>query len=115
MHTCKTGRLPAEAAARRARGDAGEQGGRKKKRPGGSAQVLDKARFGQGNPSFSLGWIWPGLAGFGSIWRNLDSAWIFLGCYPLHISATDLILSSTPAAQLAANRLLALRPRPCFT
>ena len=90
-------RLPAEAAARGARGDAGEPGRQKKKRPGGSAQVIDKARFGQGNPSFSLGWIWPGLAGFGSIWPNLDSAWIFLGCYSLHICAMDLILSGRPA------------------
>jgi hypothetical protein len=36
--------------------------------------------------------LWPGLAGFASIWPNLDSAWIFLGCYTLHIGATDLIL-----------------------
>ena len=74
-------KVPGGAAARRARGDVGEPGRRRKKRLGGSAQVLDKARFGQGNPSFSLGWIWPGLAGFGSIWPNLDSAWIFLGRY----------------------------------
>ena len=46
--------------------------GERKNTLGGSAQVLDKARFGQGNPSFSLGWIWPGFAGFGSIWPNLD-------------------------------------------
>jgi hypothetical protein len=28
----------------------------------------------------------------------LDRAWIFLGRHTLHISATDLILSSPPAA-----------------
>ncbi len=39
---------------------------RKKKWPGGSAQVIEKARFGEGNPSISLGEIWPGFAGFGS-------------------------------------------------
>jgi hypothetical protein len=73
--------------------------GKRKNALGGSAQVLDKARFGQGNPSFSLDYLWPGFAGFGSIWPNLDGAWIFLGCYPLPIGATDLILSSPPAGQ----------------
>src|SRR5208282_6222176 len=58
--------------------------------------------FGQGNPSFSLDSVWPGLAGFGSIWPNLDSAWIFLGCYTLHIGARDLIVSSPPAGRRPA-------------
>src|SRR5271155_3165441 len=105
------GGLSRRRAARRARGDAGGPERRKKKRPGGSAQVLDKPRFGQGNPSFSLGWVWPGLAGFGSIWPNLDSAWIFLGCHTLHIGATDLILefaAGGPSPRCARN----LQPRP---
>jgi hypothetical protein len=38
------------------------------------------------------------LAGFGSIWLNLDSAWIFLGFYALRFGATDLIFN------LAAGR-----------
>jgi hypothetical protein len=39
------------------------------------------------------------LAQFGSIWLNLDSAWIFLGCYASHIAA-DVIQSSPPAAPI---------------
>jgi hypothetical protein len=60
-------------------GDAGEGDRQMKKRPGGSAQVLDKARFGQGNGDIlveiqafpflldlaRLCWIWPNLAQFG--------------------------------------------------
>jgi hypothetical protein len=38
----------------------------KGKMPRGSAQVFEKARFGEGNPRISLAQIWPGFAGFGS-------------------------------------------------
>jgi hypothetical protein len=58
------------------------KGGKRKKAPGGSAEVLEKARFGQGNPRKSkpfpliflarLGWILPDLAKFGS---GLGFAW----------------------------------------
>ena len=59
-----------EAAVPRARGDASERGGLKNA-PGG------RHRFGQGNPSFSLGWIWLDLAQFGPIWGiRLDFPWI---------------------------------------
>ena len=58
---------PAEAAMETAQsrdlGEAGGLGSTKKKRPWGSAQVLEKARSGQGNPSFSFGFLWPGFAG----------------------------------------------------
>jgi hypothetical protein len=50
-HEAQEGSRPG-AAVRRARGDAGEPGEQNKKRPGGSAQVLDKAQNGQENPSF---------------------------------------------------------------
>jgi hypothetical protein len=33
--------------------------------PWGSAQVLEKARFGEMNPRIFLGSIWPDFAGFG--------------------------------------------------
>jgi hypothetical protein len=56
------GRSGGPARARRC----GRTAQAKEKTPlGGSAQVLDEARFGQGNPSFSLGWAWLDLAGFG--------------------------------------------------
>jgi hypothetical protein len=52
--------------------DRKEKGREKKKMAWGSAQPLEKARFGQGNPRkcklFSLiffGWAWPGFAGLG--------------------------------------------------
>jgi hypothetical protein len=73
-------RAPAEAAMETAQSrDSGGLGSAKKKRPWGSAQVLEKARSGQGNPSFSFGCLWPGFAGFGRFWLNLVWAWIFLG------------------------------------
>jgi hypothetical protein len=34
-------------------------------------QVLDKARNGQGNPSFFLGWAWLDFDGFGWLWVDL--------------------------------------------
>jgi hypothetical protein len=43
--------------------------GQKKKSAQGSAQVFEKARFGQGNPSVFLGFIWLGLG-----WILLDLA-----------------------------------------
>jgi hypothetical protein len=46
------------------------------------------------------------LARFGQIWLNLESAWIFLGFYALHIPATDLILNSTPAGRRPAQPML---------
>ena len=73
----------------------------------GAVRVLGQLGiYRPGNPSFSLGLIWPGFAGFGSIWLNLDSAWIFLGCHTLHIGATDLILSwpAGGADQLSARK-----------
>jgi hypothetical protein len=33
--------------------------------PWGSAQVIEKARFGEGNARISFGLFWPGFAGFG--------------------------------------------------
>ena len=57
---------PAEAAMETAQSrDLGEARIRehKEKRPWGSAQVLEKARSGQGNPSFSFSCLWPGFAG----------------------------------------------------
>jgi hypothetical protein len=74
-------KAPAEAAVRRARGYAEGPGRQKKKHAGGSAQVLDKARFGQGNPRFSFDYLWPGFAGFGSVWLSLaqfGSIWLNL-------------------------------------
>ena len=57
---------------RRNSGERANQGGKRKKAPGGSAEVLEKARFGQGNPRkskriplLSLAGIRPGLARFG--------------------------------------------------
>jgi hypothetical protein len=54
----------------------------KKKVPGGSAQAIKKARFGQGNPRKSkpFSWIyfalaWVDFAGFGQIWNWLGKAW----------------------------------------
>ena len=40
------------------------RGGKRKSRPGGSAQAFEKARSGRGNAELSLGCPWPGLAGF---------------------------------------------------
>jgi hypothetical protein len=40
--------------------------GQKEKRPWGSAQVIDKAQFGEENPRIFLGFIWPGFAGWGA-------------------------------------------------
>ena len=52
---------------------------RKKKWRGGSAQAFEKARFGEGNASFSLAQFWPGFAGFGSNFArfgfSLDFIW----------------------------------------
>jgi hypothetical protein len=72
---------PAEAAMETSRhsGEAGGLGSTTKKQPWGSAQVIEKARSGQGNPSFSFGFPWPGFAGFGQFWLNLVWAWIFPG------------------------------------
>src|SRR5580658_9937799 len=98
------GRLPPEAAIGRALGVAGEPGRQKKKRPGGSAQVLDKARFGQGESKLFLGLA---LAGLGWILLNLAQfgfIWIPLGCSSLHIDATDL--SAPPAARRPRARRL---------
>jgi hypothetical protein len=52
---------------------------RRKKRPGGSAQAFEKARFGEGNPRISFDFSWPGFAGFGSNLAQFGSIWIFLG------------------------------------
>jgi hypothetical protein len=37
----------------------------------GSAQPIEKARFGQGNQRISLAFLWRNLAGFGKIWNRL--------------------------------------------
>jgi hypothetical protein len=55
------------------------QESKKKKPPQGSAQALEKARFGQENPRkskpFSLILFSPGLVGFCWIWLDLALAW----------------------------------------
>jgi hypothetical protein len=40
-----------------------EAGSGEEKRPWGSAQALDKARFGEGNPRIFFALIWLGFAG----------------------------------------------------
>ena len=88
-------------AVRRARGDAGEPGGRNKKRPGGSAQVLDRARF---RTRKSKLFPWLDLAGLGWIWldwlTDLDSA----SDFPWMFCTTALVVSSpNPSAALATG------------
>ena len=101
----------------------GRTGEAKRKRPWGVAQVLEKAQFGQENPSFSLGWIWPNFAGFGQTWLNLGLAWIFLGncashaygCHdivihtygPFQVGAVSMTLSIRDAATDRLVRILA--------
>jgi hypothetical protein len=75
-----------------------DRAGKRKNALGGPRKSLIRLDSDKENPSLSFDRLWPGLAGFGSIWLNLDSAWIFLGLYALYIGATDLILN------LAAGR-----------
>jgi hypothetical protein len=56
-----------------------ERGTDKYFRARGSGQPIEKAQFRQGKSkeiqALFLDRFWPGLAGFGQIWLNLDSAW----------------------------------------
>jgi hypothetical protein len=58
----------------------GPTGRAKEKTPSGSAQVLDKARFGQrriqASPLIGFGRAWLGLAQFGPIGIRLDFPWM---------------------------------------
>jgi hypothetical protein len=75
-------------------GDAGRQ---KKKRLGSPRKSLIRLDSDKEIKVNGFDSLWRGLAGFGSIRLNLDSAWIFPGCYSLHIGATDLTLGSPSA------------------
>jgi hypothetical protein len=77
--------------------------GKRKNTVGGPRKSLIRLDSDKENPSSSLGWAWLDLAQFGSVWPNLDSAWIFLGFLALHIDATELIQCAVANAPAMAH------------